>query len=278
MPLSKLRFSALCNARFVGIQGRQFDTIFYSPPVGERALGLLKRIMKKTPLLRDLRDIYVDRKLASMDAEHVFTEIFRKNKWRGHGSVSGRGSDFDHTGVVIVVLPGLFREYGISRVLDIPCGDFHWMQNVDLSGIDYTGADIVRDLIVENNRRFQRNDVRFLHLNLIDDALPRSDLVFCRDCLVHLSFSDILKALNNICDSGARYLLTTTFVDRAHNSDIKTGRWRELNLELPPFGFPKPVALINEQCREGDGLYRDKSLGLWLVDDIRVLLHSSNRT
>lgn len=240
-------------------------------------MGLLKRIMKKTPLLRDLRNIYVDRKLAGMHAEQVFTEIFKKNKWQGHDSVSGRGSDVDQTGAVILALPGLFREYGINRVLDIPCGDFHWMRNVDLGGIDYIGADIVRDLIEENNSRFQHDNVHFLHLNLIDDALPNSDLVLCRDCLVHLSFSDIFKALNNICESGAKYLLTTTFVDREHNPDIKTGRWRELNLELPPFSFPEPVALIDEECRENGGLYRDKSLGLWRVDDIRELLHNSNR-
>ena len=207
----------------------------------------------------------------------LIIRIFRNNKWRGHESVSGRGSDLEHTGVVIDALNALFREYGISRVLDIPCGDFHWMQNVDLGGTDYTGADIVRDLIDENNRRFQRENVRFLHVNLVDDALPDSDLVFCRDCLVHLSFSDIFKALHNICDSGAKYLLTTTFVDREYNSNIRTGQWRELNLELPPFSFPKPMALIDEKCPEGDGLYRDKSLGLWLADDIRVLLHNSDR-
>ena len=123
-----------------------------------------------------------------------------------------------------------------------------------------------------NNERYKSDNILFLHLNLIDDSLPERDLVFCRDCLVHLSFADIFKALHNICDSGARYLLTTTFIDREHNEDIKTGQWRALNLESAPFGFPRPLALIDEQCPEGDGQYRDKSLGLWLVDDIRALL------
>jgi len=84
------------------------------------------------------------------------------------------------------------------------------MKHVDLDGIDYTGADIVADLILGNGQ-YEASKVHFCILNLIDDKLPKIDLVFCRDCLVHLSFRDTFRALHNICDSGSIYLLTTTF-------------------------------------------------------------------
>ena len=52
------------------------------------------------------------------------------------------------------------------------------------------------------------------------------------------------------------------------NIDIVTGDWRPLNLERPPFGFPPAHELINEQCSEGNGAFRDKSLGLWRIADL----------
>jgi hypothetical protein len=54
------------------------------------------------------------------------------------------------------------------------------------------------------------------------------------------------------------------------NHWITTGDWRLLNLEKPPFNFPKPLQLLNEQCSEGGYQFRDKSLGLWRVQDIHI--------
>ena len=51
--------------------------------------------------------------------------------------------------------------------------------------------------------------------------------------------------------------------------DITTGEWRTLNLSLKPFSFPPPLALIDEQCSEGEGEFRDKCLGLWRIKDLR---------
>src|SRR4029453_1207153 len=89
------------------------------------------------------------------------------------------------------------------------------------------------------------------------------DLGLCRDCLVHLSFENIGRAIDNIRVSGARYLLTTTFLDHEVNGDIEDGDWRMLNLEREPFNLPPPVDVLVEHCEEGDGAYADKALGLW---------------
>jgi hypothetical protein len=94
------------------------------------------------------------------------------------------------------------------------------------------------------------------------DPLPRADLV-------HLPLGGVLAALLNVVRSGSRYLLTTTFPGRAANPDIPLGRWRPLDLQAPPFSFPAPLRLIVEGCTQGGGNYRDKSLALWEVDDVR---------
>jgi len=201
--------------------------------------------------------------------EEVFTEIYRGNKWRGQDSVSGSGSDSDQTRVISCELPPLLDEFKVSTMLDIPCGDFHWMNGVNLEGTDYTGADIVGEIIEQNREKYHRDSVRFLILDLIRDGLPKVDLVLCRDCLVHFSFKDIRLALRNICDSQSQLLLTTTFAEGEDNYDIATGRWRALNLEAAPFGLPKPLKTVSEECTEKDGVYRDKSLALWRIEDIR---------
>ncbi len=202
-----------------------------------------------------------------VDAAQLFTDFFRRNKWGGRQSLSGTGSDADQTRVIVREL--LLRRLGVRRVLDVPCGDFAWMKQVDLAGIDYLGADIVAPLIEANRRCHARPGVEFQVLDLIRDRLPAVDLVLCRDCLVHLPFAQAQQALANIAASGARYLLTTTFTGRSENADIPTGKWRALNLQRPPFDLPPPLEIINEQCTEKDGRYADKSLGLWPLTALR---------
>jgi hypothetical protein len=140
------------------------------------------------------------------------------------------------------------------------------MQDVEL-GIDrYIGADIVDQIVEENSRRFASEGREFVKLDLVRDDLPQVDIVFCRDCLVHLSFSDIEGALRNIKRSGSRYLLTTTHIDREYNRDILTGEFRPLDLQLAPFHFPDPSTMIDEGWDE----IRDKRLGLWAIADLPI--------
>jgi len=207
-------------------------------------------------------------------AEEVFAEIYSTNAWNGSDSVSGTGSDLVQTRVIAREIPLLYASLGVRTLLDVPCGDFHWMSRVDLNGLEYTGADVVDEIVSRNQRQHSRKGVRFRRLNLIQDRLPRVDLILCRDCLVHLPFPDVFSALERICDSRSEFLLTTTFPTRTDNEDISMGDWRPLNLERTPFLLPPPLRVINEGCTEGDGYFDDKSLGLWRVADVRRRLQS----
>jgi hypothetical protein len=226
---------------------------------------------------RDLRARYARFRLKVRSTEGVFTQIYRSNAFGGQESVSGSGSDSPQTRLVAFELPRLMHDLQIATMLDIPCGDFHWMRSVDLDGIDYVGADIVKDLIRRNTDQFARVGVRFKSLNLIADELPRVDMVLCRDCLVHFSYSDIFSALTNICSSESEYLLTTTFPVTRDNRDIVTGEWRAISLEHAPFGLPAALRLMNEGCTQYGGKYEDKALGLWKIADIRDSLASNVR-
>ena len=203
-----------------------------------------------------------------LNAEEKFREIHKTNHWSSDQSVSGQGSDIDQTATIREALPELLKELDVKIFLDAPCGDFNWLANTDLPVTQYIGGDIVPEIISKNQQNFDREDRAFLQLNLISDSLPGADLMFCRDCLVHLSNADIFNAIDNIKSSNIKYLLTTSFPGCEKNDDIVTGDWRIINLQINPFNFPEPLEIINEDCTEGDGSYADKSLVLWKVSDL----------
>ena len=241
----------------------------------------IKAIARRIPGVKNawhlLRQQYTQRRLKDARVDDVFTDIYKNNAWNGAHSLSGPGSDLDQTRVIIQELPRLLQDLQVTTLLDIPCGDFHWINQVNLEGLHYQGADIVAELIHNNRKNYEKENVLFHLMNLLQDDLPQVDLILCRDCLVHLSHSDIFLALQNLCRSRSTYLLATTFTERDKNDDILTGEWRPLNLEAPPFHLPAPQCLLNEACTEGGGVYRDKSLGLWSVETIASTLENSSR-
>ena len=136
------------------------------------------------------------------------------------------------------------------------------------AGTQYLGADLLPDLVAQCRARYAREGRRYVTLDLTASVLPEAGLLFCRDCFVHLSYDNIERALRRIHAGRFTWLLTTTFPDEVSNVDIVTGDWRPLNLERAPFNFPKPAELIVEGCTEQNGLFADKSLGLWRVSDL----------
>ncbi|WP_426446062.1 glycosyltransferase [Paenibacillus sp. S-38] len=214
-------------------------------------------------LIRDGRRAEVKEVRCSM--EESFSKAYQENLWGDEESLSGTGSNLVQTETIRRLLPPLFQMYDVKTILDAPCGDFHWMRHTNLSRLDhYYGIDIVPELIQRNNQLHTHPQRTFMHLDMTKDPLPRADLILCRDCLVHLSFEDIRRAIRNFKRSGAKYLLTTTFTGPRVNTDFESGyHWRALNLEGAPFHLPSPEILINERCTEADYQYTDKSLGLW---------------
>jgi hypothetical protein len=238
----------------------------------------LKRLARRTlpaglmARLEQWRNRQRYKELEGKSAQQVFGDIYRSKEWNGAESVSGPGSDLKRTESVRAALPGLLRELGVRSILDAPCGDFHWMKHVDLSGIRYIGGDIVQELIETCRRQHASSSCSFEHLDLTSSELPRVDLVLVRDCLIHLSFADIAKVVANLRRSGSTYLLTTTFPGKQWNIDIATGGFRPVNLERPPFNFPAPLRTIAEDPWVDHTPTHSEDftrcLGLWRIADL----------
>lgn len=199
----------------------------------------------------------------------VFAKIWSGNRWGDAESRSGTGSNLRETEYLRRALADLLERLHVRSVLDVPCGDYHWMREVPLpAGAVYVGGDIVEALIEKNRGQFGSASRQFRTIDLMRDPLPNADLILCRDCLVHFSFSDILATIFNFKLSGTEYLLATHFTGDRKNRDIVTGQWRPLNLTREPFCFPDPILMIDEQCTEKGGAHRDKCLALWRLKDL----------
>jgi hypothetical protein len=200
--------------------------------------------------------------------EKVFTYIYKTNYWTSQESISGPGSELRVTHKMRKDLSALIKRFGITSIADAPCGDLNWMKHVDIGTCRYIGIDIVQELI-ENNIKTFGNTREFRHLNLLENVIEKVDLIICRDMLAHLTYEQIFTALRNFKQSGSKYILVTTNVVAPENSDItKEGGWRRLNLELPPFNFPRPLAMIEEDVPFE--FERGKHLALWFLDDLDV--------
>lgn len=219
---------------------------------------------------------FVHYRFKNLTIEQVFSTIYKENHWGDKESKSGTGSNLKNSQNVVQIFNRIAAQFPVTSVLDVPCGDYYWMKNVDKKTIRYTGADIVQELVDANTRAYGSANVSFQKINLTNDRLPNFDLIFCRDCLVHFSYDDIRRALNSVTVSGSKYFATTTFPNH-RNYDIITGDWRPLNLQAEPFNFPEPLFLENEDCKEDEmGKYKDKSLAVWSVADLVQVLSTQN--
>jgi len=205
-----------------------------------------------------------------MNEKEIFSYIYENKGWGPGESISGPGSSLEATKFLTRELFFLIQKYKFKSILDIPCGDFNWMKNIDLSGIDYLGADIVDLLIQGNIVKYPQS--KFTVLNVLKDPLPPVDLVICRDCLFHFPTDDVLMALKNIKNSGSKFLLTTSFGWKSWpNIDIAMGEFRRLNLELSPFALPPPYERIiegNTEFERQAGSQADRSMCLWACKDL----------
>jgi hypothetical protein len=160
----------------------------------------------------------------------------------------------------------MLRELNVRSLLDLPCGDWAWMQRVDLSGIDsYIGGDIVPDLVNDLQERHAGPGRAFVVLDALSSDLPSVDAVIVRDLLGHLEHYQVRRLVQNVKRSGAVWLLATHYPELHHNVDIGMGGWRPQNMTLAPYGWPEPQRLLWERPPDERA---DKTVAVWSVAEL----------
>src|SRR5450432_1822892 len=173
----------------------------------------------RPPVLAHQRFVADKKSFEDLTLAQRFRRIHDTNLWGAPESASGLGSELDATATLRAELPRLFEKLGVTSLLDAPCGDAGWINLV--SGVPTIGIDIVPSLIASLQAQAAAGAIKgqYYLADITGDPLPRCDAVLCRDCLVHLSFANIERAVANFEASGAKWLIATTFPDWQTNSD-----------------------------------------------------------
>ena len=197
--------------------------------------------------------------------KHIFDSIIKRGYWNYGNTVCGGGSTLEYTEALRNALPGFLAKHNITSMLDAPCGDYSWMQLVKFpAGFRYIGGDIV-DSLIENNLR-DHPSMEFLNFDLTTTPMQDVDLLFCRDCLFHFSYNDIMLVFENIARSNIKYILTTSYYPEYYsNKDINTGDFRPISLLEMPYNLPDPIDSIDDWIPGLDA----RRLCLWSIETIK---------
>ena len=186
----------------------------------------------------------------------VFNSIYKSNHWNKsqkldlNQSYSGPGSASNsiQTNNLINELEKFFKENRIKNILDAPCGDCAWIKRIFENNIEYTGIDIVKDLINKNKEIFKSNkNVNFYCEDLIEyDKFDNFDFILMRDFFIHLPLPLINKVLLKLKNSNCKFFAFNSYENVINNKNIVTGQHRKINLLKKPFNLNEPFFKIQE--------------------------------
>jgi len=202
-----------------------------------------------------------------MDTEARFTEIYSTCAWGSKETVSGSSSTLVKTIDLRNCLRPFFTKYNIQSIFDCGCGDFHWFQHVSLDAITYIGADIVEQLIKENQRDYTVSTIHFQKMDILVDPPETADLWIVRDFCGLYPFESIRQLLLKFLESNSNYLAITSFSMEEPNVEGAIGILRPLDFMQAPFLFPDPV----EELEDGQQWFRKKSLSIYTREQLLEL-------
>ena len=135
-----------------------------------------------------------------------------------------------------------FQAHGHLDVVTL--GDFTIGRKIADLGIDYTGVDVVPALIEHHTQHHAGPNVRFAHLDIASDPLPKADLCLIRQVLQHLSNDQIRRILPKLA-SYPHVLVTEHYPgadvrvipnkDKTQGHDTRIEYDSAVFLEHPPF-------------------------------------------
>jgi len=140
----------------------------------------------------------------------------------------------------------------VQSMVEVSAGHWPtgWQRFVKWPHIDYTGVDLLEDVIAADKRHLAENGKGGLRSMvfqqgdmLVDASLPKADLLFTKDTLIHFPNEYIQQFLNDTvlqCPPKYKYVM---FVhdsrprDQANNDIGRFGEYHGLQLKNPPFNL-----------------------------------------
>ncbi len=171
------------------------------------------------------------------DLKSTFELIYSKGIW---GGGSGAGSDLCNTIVYVAYVQHLMKRFSVQSIVDIGCGDWRFSKYLDFRECQYLGIDVVAQ-VIENNRRFyEQQNIKFKLADATCFDTPNCDLLLCKDVLQHISNRNVQSILTR-----ARVARVALFTNDYHpsNPDCANGNTRPIDITAPPFAFKAKARL-----------------------------------
>lgn len=152
----------------------------------------------------------------------------------------------------ITYLPELLKLIEAESVFEIGCGQSHvW----DIPNIKYIGADLCGDLVDDNKRNHP--EVAFIRFDALKQDVPLADVIIAKDLFECLPNDEIRYILQQIYQSGSKWLIAGTDPNIKGKPNTEEGIYRPVNLQ--EFGCKLVLLTINDLAlfelsrRRGDG-------------------------
>ena len=210
-------------------------------------LGMLKDVYRRYVVLPRIHRTYRD-----LSIQQTFQTIYRTRTWNrtwgdaGTPFCSGMGSIGPASENYCNLVVKFIQENGIRRIVDLGCGDFVVGKRiVDATDVEYTGIDVVPELIEHHNQTSQNSRTHFQCADITKDSLPDADLCLVRQVLQHLSNREAGDALVN-CRRFRRVMVSEDVPvrpksfnrDKTHGPDVRGHYGSGIYVDQPPFSLP----------------------------------------
>lgn len=172
-----------------------------------------------------------------------FKTIYKNNLWNSEqGTSSGPGSTIEYATPYIIFLKEFVTKNQIKSILDVGCGDFNLMKHFDFTNIQYTGIDIVEELIDQNQMLYSKSNITFQSIPIhYFTYTEHYDLIICKDVLQHWSIESVRSFLKRI--KNFNYCLLTNdyknsnYSNKTHNTLILDSEYTTVDLQIPPYNL-----------------------------------------
>jgi len=184
---------------------------------------------------------------SNFDAAKAFVEYGLTEKRHGRReSASGPGSALSATTECLELLDEVITRYQVKSILDLGCGDWHWMRLANWRKgkniVSYEGWDAHAGMVDHLNQLYGDKRTKFRLADITTEPLPQVDLVICRDVLFHLPLELSTQVVGQLKGRDT-LLISTSFQHVRENTGIKPymaiDNWGfyHINLDIAPFGL-----------------------------------------
>ncbi len=194
------------------------------------------------------------------DLEAAFGRMAEGGLWGCAETLSGPGSTLEACQPILARLPEWIARFNIRSIVDLGCGDFHWMKEAAIPGAEYDGYDVVLEIICWNRLMHGDPHTRFHHADFLEQEILRADLALVKDVFIHLPTELVVLGLSRIRKSGCSFLAATTHSGARRGQEPSPANFAPIDLELPGFGLGVPLDRVEVPRRAGNP---KKYLAFW---------------